>query len=73
MLEKVVVAQGRHQNEADDTAICYVRPMDGDVLRFVDTAFAEANNGGILINEKGEIRFIPCPNPGFERDELINE
>lgn len=36
LLEKVVTAQGRHQNEADDTAVCYARPTDDKVLKSVD-------------------------------------
>ena len=41
LLEKVVVAQGCHQNEKDDTSICYVRPMDGDNSGLVDISFAK--------------------------------
>lgn len=36
LLEKVVVAQGRNQDEADDTAVCYARPTDDNVLKSVD-------------------------------------
>lgn len=41
LLEKVVVAQGRHQSEKDDTSICYIRATGVDVLGQVDTAFAD--------------------------------
>lgn len=41
LLEKVVVAQGRNQNEADDASVCYIRPMDDDVLELVDAAEQE--------------------------------
>lgn len=41
-LEKVVVAQARHQSEKDDISICYVRLKGGDVLGLVDSAFEEA-------------------------------
>lgn len=60
LLEKVVVAQGRHQSEKDDTSISYVRLKGGGVLELVDTAFAEAHNGDVLINEDGEICCVPC-------------
>ena len=41
LLEKVVVAQGRHQNEADDTSICYIRPTSEDVLELINASFVE--------------------------------
>ena len=41
LLEKVIVAQGRHQNEPGDTSICYVRPMGDDVLGLVDASFQD--------------------------------
>ena len=41
LLEKVVVAQGRNQNEADDASVCYIRPTDDDVLGLVDAAEQE--------------------------------
>lgn len=41
LLEKVVVAQGRHQNEADDTSICYIRLTSEDVLELVNASFVE--------------------------------
>ena len=36
LLEKVVVAQGRHQSEKDDTSICYTRRTDENVLKSVN-------------------------------------
>ena len=41
LLEKVVFAQGRNQNEAEDTSVSYIRPTDDDVLGVVDTAFEQ--------------------------------
>ena len=41
LLEKVVVAQGRNQNEADDASVCYIRPTDDDVLGLVDATEQE--------------------------------
>lgn len=42
LFEKVVVAQGRHQSEEDDTSICFVRLKDGKVVGMLDEAFSEA-------------------------------
>lgn len=36
LLEKVVAAQGLHQNEADDTSDSYIRHRGEDVLELVD-------------------------------------
>ena len=41
LLEKIVFAQGRNQNEAEDTSVSYIRPTDDDVLGVVDTAFEQ--------------------------------
>lgn len=41
LLEKVVVAEGRHQGEKDDTSIYYIHPTDDEVLRMIDVAFAD--------------------------------
>ena len=43
LLEKVVVAQGRNQNEADNTSVCYIRPTDDDVLGLIDTSLVNAD------------------------------
>jgi len=39
LLEKVVVAESRHQDGKDDTSISYVRSTGGDVLGLVDKTF----------------------------------
>ena len=43
LLEKVVFAQGRNQNEADNTSVCYIRPTDDDVLGLIDTSLVNAD------------------------------
>lgn len=39
LLEKVIVAESRHQSEKDDRSICYVRSTDDGLLELVDKAF----------------------------------
>lgn len=41
LLEKVVVAENRHQDEKDDTSVCYIRPSVEDVLGLVDATFVK--------------------------------
>lgn len=41
MLEKVVIAQGQHHNEADGISVCYIRPTGVELFELVDNAFVE--------------------------------
>lgn len=71
LLEKVVVAQGRYQKKGAKTTVCCAR-MDADVVGLMDYAFAEANNGDLVVKQNNNYCSEPCYNPGFERDDLTN-
>lgn len=71
MLEKIVVAQGRYQENDSKTSICYVRlGVEDDVVEIIDFALKEAQNGDTVAKQANGFVIIPCYNPGFERDEL---
>ena len=72
LLEKVIIAQARHQGQDSSTAICCVRAYnDLDLetwdLKPVDLTFTEGQNGDLIIKEGSECCRISCENFELKR------
>lgn len=72
LLEKTIVAQGRHQGDDSITALCCACSHgEQSLCTLADYAFVNIQNGDLLIQNRANFERKPCNNFELKQDESI--